>query len=34
MFRDTRTRHVGDIPEGLDAALRDPSIYPHPVPFC
>ena len=31
MFRDTRTRHVGDIPEGLDAALRDPSIYPHPV---
>jgi len=31
MFRDTRTRHIGDIPEGVDAALRDPSIYPHPV---
>ena len=31
MFRDTRSRKVGDIPEGLDAALRDPAIYPHPV---
>jgi hypothetical protein len=26
-----RSRPVGDIPEGLDAALRDPVIYPHPV---
>jgi len=31
MCRDTRSRPVGDIPEGLDAALRDPAIYPHPV---
>jgi aminoglycoside phosphotransferase family enzyme/predicted kinase len=31
MFRDTRRRPVGDLPEDLDAALRDPAIYPHPV---
>jgi hypothetical protein len=31
VFRDTRSRLVGDIPEDLDAALRDPAIYPHPV---
>ncbi|HVO82822.1 MAG TPA: AAA family ATPase [Syntrophobacteria bacterium] len=31
MFWDTRSRQVGDIPKGLDTALRDPAIYPHPV---
>jgi aminoglycoside phosphotransferase family enzyme/predicted kinase len=31
VFRHRRSRQVGDIPEGLDAALRDPAIYPHPV---
>jgi len=31
VFRDTRSRQGDDILGGLDAALRDPAIYPHPV---